>query len=249
MNLKTVKKYSSLSQKKYRDKFGLFLAEGKHIVDELLKSGWEIESLLTSKPELFESLSDSKKADNIDLVKPGVISKIATTKTPQDILAVVKIPEMQGFDISGPGKIIIADGIKDPGNMGTIVRTARAFDYDLVVTTENSADIYNPKVVRATQGALFGIEVLTELAMGEITGKLKSSHKVYALTLDGDTDINEIKPEKNYALIIGTEIEGVSATLQKACDYLVRIPHSHKVESLNAAVAAGIAMYIFSSRS
>jgi TrmH family RNA methyltransferase len=78
MNLKTVKKYSSLSQKKYRDKFGLFLAEGKHIVDELLKSGWEIESLLTSKPELFESLSDSKKADNIDLVKPGVISKIAT---------------------------------------------------------------------------------------------------------------------------------------------------------------------------
>jgi TrmH family RNA methyltransferase len=249
MNVKTVKKYSSLAHKKYRDKYSLFLAEGKHIVDELLKSDWDIESLLTSKPEIFESLGESKKANNIDLVKSAVINTVATTRTPQEILAVVKIPEMPELDISGMSRIIVADRIGDPGNLGTIIRTARAFDYDLIITTVNSVDIYNPKVVRATQGALFGIDMLADLTAEATIEKLKPSHSIYALSPGGEVDINKIRPEKKSALIIGTEIAGVSKTILDACDYLVRIPHSKDVESLNAAVAAGIAIHTFSSRS
>lgn len=249
MNPKTVKKYSSLAYRKYRDKWGLFLAEGYHIVEELLNSDWRIEAILTSKKEMFEKLQGGQKADRIELVKPDVINKIATTKSPQDILAAVKIPELPPPDISGLKRIIIADGIKDPGNLGTIIRTARAFDYDLIITTENSADIYNPKVVRATQGALFGIGALPGLPAGKIAGKLKSSHKIYALMPEGDILIDKIKPAGKSALIIGMEIEGVSSALQRICDYSIKIPQSRHVESLNAAVAAGIAMYIFSSGS
>lgn len=249
MNLKNVKKYSSLAHKKYRDKWGLFLAEGRHIVNELLNSDWEIQSLLTSDAQMFEIFREGKKAENIEFVAPSVLSKIATTKTPQEILAVVRIPEKPEVDITAMARIIVADGISDPGNMGTIIRTARAFDFDLVITSEYSADIFNPKVVRSTQGAIFGIRTLAGLTAREITDKLKSSHKIYALSPDGKVDINKITPADKSALIIGTEIEGVSETLQNASDYLVRIPHSKNVESLNAAVAAGIAMHIFSSGS
>jgi len=249
MNIKTVKKYASLSQRKYRDKWQLFLAEGKHIVEELLKSDWEIESILTSGSKTFEKLKSEKKAVNCELVKQDVINKIATTKTPQEILAVVRIPQNPRHGIPAAGRVIITDGIKDPGNMGTIIRTARAFNFDLVITTENSVDIYNPKVVRGSQGAIFGIGLLTGLPAARIAELLKPGHLIYALTPDGDTDIDEISPEMKSALIIGTEIEGVSKTLLDNCDHLIRIPHSRGVESLNAAVAAGIAMFLFNTRS
>jgi len=245
MNIKTVKKYASLSQRKYRDKWQLFLAEGKHIVEELLKSDWEIDSILTSESKTLEKLDFEEKAVNCELVKQDVINKIATTKTPQEILAVVRIPQNQRHDIPATRRVIITDGIKDPGNMGTIIRTARAFDFDLVITTENSVDLYNPKVVRASQGAIFGIGLLAGLPAARIAELLKSGHLIYALTPDGDTDINQIRPKKNCALIIGTEIEGVSKTLLDNCHHLIRIPHSRDVESLNAAVAAGIAMFVF----
>jgi TrmH family RNA methyltransferase len=249
MNLKTVKKYSSLAHKKYRERHGLFLVEGKHVVDELLKSDWKIESILTTNTEIFQRLRDHKKAANIEMAKPGVIEKIATTSAPQEVLAVTRIPEPRRLDISGMTRIIVADRVNDPGNMGTIIRTARAFDFDLVITTRNSADIYNPKVVRATQGALFGINILPDQSPGSIMEKLKPSHTIYALSPGGDIDIGDIKPDQKSALIIGTEIEGVSETLQNKSDFLVRIPHSNIVESLNAAVAAGIAMHHFSSTS
>jgi len=249
MNIKTVKKYASLAQRKYREKWQLFLAEGNHIVEELLKSDWEIESILTSGSKTFEKLNFEKKEVNCELVKQDVINKIATTKTPQEILAVVRIPQNPRYDIPAAGRVIITDGIKDPGNMGTIIRTARAFDFDLVITTENSVDIYNPKVVRASQGAIFGIGLLAGLPAARIAELLKPDHVIYALTPDGDTGINEISFETNSALIIGTEIEGVSGTLLDNCDHHIRIPHSRDVESLNAAVAAGVAMFVFNTRS
>jgi TrmH family RNA methyltransferase len=249
MNIKTVKKYASLSHRKYREKWGLFLAEGNHIVEELLKSDWEIESILISGSEPFKKPNFLKKAVNYEPVNQDVINKIATTKTPQEILAVAKIPKNPHYDFSTASRVIITDGIKDPGNMGTIIRTARAFDFDLVMTTENSVDIFNPKVVRASQGAMFGIKLLAGLPAARIAELLKPGHLICALTPDGDTDIDDLSSGMNSALIIGTEIEGVSRTLLDTCYHLIIIPHSRDVESLNAAVAAGIAMFVFNSRS
>ena len=248
MNQKTIKKYSSLALKKYRDKHGLFLVEGNHAVDELLKSAWEIEYLITSNSEKFQKLNSVGRIPNLELVKPAVIDRIATAKTPQEILGVAKIPQISETDLTVYKRIIISDRIKDPGNMGTIIRTARAFGFDAVITTLNSVDIYNPKVVRATQGAMFGIRVLAEFEAKDVVEILKPSHKFYALTPEGNIDIDEIEPDKNSVLIIGTEIEGVSRTLRDHSDFLVRIPHSESVESLNAAVAAGIAMYRFGKK-
>ena len=247
MNQKTIKKYSSLAQKKYRDNHGLFLAEGYHLIDELLKSDWGIECTLTSNGEMFEKLKKEKKIPDLELVKPAVISKIATTRTPQEILAVVKIPRIQ-TDIEIHNRILIADGIKDPGNMGTMIRTARAFGFDAVITTSKSVDIFNPKVVRATQGAMFGLRIFFNVKIKDIDEKLKPTHTFYALDPRGDIDINNIDPDDKSVLMVGSEIKGISEPLLNLSDYRIRISHTDTVDSLNAAVAGGIAMHRFGGR-
>jgi TrmH family RNA methyltransferase len=244
MNQKTIKKYSSLAFKKYRDIYGLFLAEGYHVVEELLNSDWEIESLITSNNEMSRRLGSLKSTLKPELVKSGVIDKIAEAKTPQEILAIVKIPQIQ-TDISIHNRIVIADGIKDPGNMGTLIRTAHAFGFDAVITTSKSVDIFNPKVVRATQGAMFGLRLFYDVKTGIIFNILGSTHTFYALDPRGDTDIDDIESDDRYVLMVGSEIEGVSESLLNQADYRIRISHDDSVDSLNAAVAAGIAMYRF----
>lgn len=246
MNQNSIKKYSSLAAAKYRNKYGLFLAEGLHLVEELLKSDWEIETIVSSKRGIEKHLNATASNIAVELVDQSVIDKIATTKTPQDILAVGKIPDMTSTKMAEFDKLVIADGIKDPGNMGTIIRTAKAFDFDLLIATSDSVDIFNPKVVRATQGAMFGIPMLINTKSEIIINALKPTHKLYALVRDGAVDLENSPRNKKSALIIGTEIEGVSKPFLDNSDYLVRIPHSESVESLNAAVAAGIAMYHFS---
>jgi TrmH family RNA methyltransferase len=247
MNQKTIKKYSSLAFKKYREIYGLFLAEGYHVVEELLKSDWEIESLITSNNEMSEKLGSLGETLKPKLVRPGVIDKIADAKTPQEILAIVKIPQIQ-TDISIHNRIVIADGIKDPGNMGTLIRTAHAFGFDAVLTTSKSVDIFNPKVVRATQGAMFGLRLFYDVKTDIILNRLRSSHTFYALDPRGDTDIDDIESDDRYILMVGSEIEGVSESLLNQADYKIRISHAGPVDSLNAAIAAGIAMYCFSKK-
>lgn len=249
MNQKTIKKYSSLKYARYREKYGLFLAEGRHVVDELLLSDYEIETIISSGARISDELKNKRSNLVIEHIGQTAISRIATTTTPQDILAVVRIPEPRGLDLALPDKIVIADKIKDPGNMGTIIRTAKAFGFDMVITTAGSVDIYNPKVIRSTQGAMFGIRMISELNDKSIIHRFGSSHKLYSLTPDGDNRIELIEPADRYALVIGTEIEGVSPVFLDNSQFKIRIPQSGKVDSLNAAVAAAIAMYIFSSKS
>lgn len=245
MNEKIIKKYSSLAFKKYREKYGLFLVEGHHLINELLKSDWEPEHLITSNKETFNKLNSIRKKANLELVKPALIQKIATTKTPQEILGIVRIPRISTADLSSCKRIIIADRIKDPGNMGTIIRTALAFGFDAVITTPSSVDIFNPKVVRATQGAMFGVKLFFDMKIKEIGEKLGSTNAFYALDPRGGIDIDDIELDDRYVLVIGSEIEGVSEPLLSRADYRIRISHADSVDSLNAAVAAGIAMYRF----
>ncbi len=245
MNQNRLKKYSSLAFGKYRKKYGLFLAEGRHLVEELLKSDWDIETIISSGDDNDKLIRKSRRKTEVEIVKQSVINKIATTKTAQDILAVVKIPESKSTLPPDLNRIVVADGIKDPGNMGTIIRTARAFYFDALIATASSVDIFNPKVARATQGAMFGVNLILNIDIVKIAGKLKRTHKFYALDPDGDTDIDYLKPSGKAVLMIGSETEGVSRPLLELADHRVRIPHSDSVESLNAAVACGIAMHRF----
>jgi RNA methyltransferase, TrmH family len=254
MNQNEIKKVSSLTQGKYRKEYGLFLAEGIHVVEELLKSSWAIQLLVVSHEAAdsgnLKSLIDAttRRRVKVEAVTRIIFDKLTTTDTPQGILAVAKLPPNDPGRLISQNRILIADGVSDPGNLGTMIRTAAAFGFGGFVTTPGSADIFNPKTVRATQGALFHLVVANHLSYEDIASKLKMSHRIYALSAEATADLQSVKPAVKSALVVGAEISGVSREILKIADQIIRIPMSGPVESLNAAVAAGIAMYEFVRR-
>lgn len=252
MNEKEIKKITSLSQGKFRHKYGLFLVEGPHLVHELLRSDWHIKNIIISRKESYsKNIKDilemaAAKRVAVQTVEERPFEKLSTTQTPQGVLAVAPIPQMALERILSEERIIVLDGISDPGNLGSIIRTAAAFGFRGLVTTAGSADIYSPKVVRATQGAIFRLAFAEHLIPAEVIENLKIGHKIYALSPHKGAEINAIETSGKMALVVGAEISGVDPLFLKAAHQLIRIPMTGQVESLNAAVAAGIAMYKFS---
>jgi TrmH family RNA methyltransferase len=243
MNEKQVKLFASLAHAKYRKTHNLFLVEGFHAVADLMESDWHVETVLIADPDLRNALAGKKPNCAIVTVSRKTISRIATTKTAQDIIAVARIPDNDLQRAANLDKILVADSVKDPGNMGTMIRTAEALGFDAVVTTAGSVDIFNPKVVRATQGAMFNIVLCRRVPVGELIERIKPKRKLYALSAGSGSDPASIDVEGRIALIVGSEISGVCHDLLTISDSLIRIPISGKAESLNAAVAAGIAIY------
>ena len=246
MNENKKKIFRSLAHAKYRRMHGLFLVESAHAVEELLKSNWRVESVMASDPGAYSDLIFNNRDLRIEKVSQKDLSRISTTSTPQGILAVARIPENDLKNISLHDRILIADGLKDPANMGTIIRTAAAFGFGAFITPAGSVDIFNPKVVRATQGAMFATDIAQRITVRDILGRFHRSHTIYALSARGDVNLREIRIDRQAALVVGAEIAGVSEQFLRAAHHKVRIPISTTVESLNAAVAAGIAMYLFS---
>lgn len=246
MNENEKKMFRSLAYAKYRRMHGLFLVEGAHAVEELLKSNWKVESVMTSDPAAYSDLIAGTHRTRMEQVSQKDLNRIATTTAPQGILAVAGIPENDLKSIPLHDRILIADGLKDPANMGTIIRTAAAFGFGTFITTAGSVDIFNPKVVRATQGAMFAIDIAQRVSNKDIIGRLRRNHTIYALSVRGDADLRKIRIDRRAALIVGAETTGVSQPFLRASHHKVRIPISRTVESLNAAVAAGIGMYLFS---
>ena len=254
MNQNDLKKIASLAQTKYRKKHGLFIVEGLHSVSELAKSSWKIAYIIaTHENALSAELSPlleilNRRQIPVERVSEKEFSRLASTETPQGIMAVVDLPEVNLGQFRALKRIIIADGIADPGNLGTIIRSTVAFGFEGLITTPGSADIFNPKTVRATQGALFSIIVANHAETPDIIAELKSSHKFYALTTHTGIDIKSIQANPKIVLIVGAEINGISEPLLAATDIKTRIPMTGPVESLNAAMAASIAMYQLNSR-
>ncbi len=249
MNQNQLKKLSSLAESKYRKKHMLFLAEGVHIVKELLNSNWEAELLVVTHKaaesgELASILeAASRKGIPVEIVARKDFFRIATTETPQEILAAAKLPSPRLGELLSQKRILIADGVSDPGNLGTMIRSAAAFGFGGFVTTPGSADIFGPKAVRATQGALFQLVTANHVGAQEIVEELKATHKIYALSANGKNDLREARTAHKLALVVGAEIAGVGREFLEAASQVLRIPISGRIESLNAAVAAGIAMY------
>jgi len=206
----------------------LFVAEGKRIVEDAINAG-AVEYIVTC--------DESIDFKNTYLVNRPLYEKVSDTKSPQGIMAVCKIPEHEmNFD----GNIVICDGVKDPGNLGTVIRTAECAGFGAVLLINECVDPYNPKVVRSTMGSVFRMPVI-ECDIEYI--KALDSYTLAVTMLDGAVDIFKAVFNGKVALVIGSEADGASAEIKALAQLPVKIPMCGKAESINAAVAAGIAMY------
>lgn len=232
--------------RKERDRSGEFLIEGFHLVEEALKSGSEILNLIVREDVEIPS---SWAIDNIFVVEvtASVANEFAETEHSQGIFAQVKQPIVTNEEEDKWTKLLLVDAVQDPGNVGTMIRTADAAGIDAVILGKGSADPYNPKTVRSTQGSIFHIPVL-RAELNEWVDSLKEKKiPVYGTALENAVQYNHVHKEGKFALIMGNEGNGIHGDLLAKTDANVIIPIMGKAESLNVAVATGIVLYYFAT--
>jgi RNA methyltransferase, TrmH family len=229
------KDIQSLGQKKQRDKLGLFIAEGPKIVTELLQTA-TVQQIYALKEWIDDNRNLLKHAE-VTQVSTAELEKISQLTTPNNVLAVLKkFDENPSIETKGRLTLVL-DTIQDPGNMGTIIRTADWFGVDQIVCSENCADIYNPKVVQSTMGSIARVKVLyTDLQQWL---SLQKKVSIYAALLNGE-DVTAMNKPMEGIIVIGNESKGISDEIVKLVNVKITIPQKGKAESLNAAVAAGI---------
>ncbi|WP_205600791.1 RNA methyltransferase [Gracilibacillus sp. YIM 98692] len=232
-----VKQWRKLKQKKERDKRSLFMIEGFHLVEEALQSDWQIKEVIIEdgidKSHSLEGYSVYEVAEN-------VMAAITDTKSPQGIVAVVEKKYVTPTDFS---RVLLMDQVQDPGNLGTMIRTADAAGFDAVILGEGTVDLYNEKVIRATQGSLFHLDILEANLSEEIRHLQDRDVKVWATGLENAERYDQLEIPEKLAVIVGNEGAGVDPKLMDQSDQIVTIPIYGRAESLNVSVAAGILMY------
>lgn len=232
-----VKQWQKLKRKKERTKSNTFLVEGFHLVEEAIKAGWTIDQLILR--EESEHPGWASEMDSIR-VSDHVFKSITETETPQGIAAVV---QMQDKKLKRHNRILLLDAVQDPGNLGTIIRTADAAGYDAVYVGEGSADRYNDKVIRATQGSIFHLPVLTADLALLLPELQENGYAVWAAALEGAVDYRDLTAPKKTALLVGNEGAGIDKRLIAQSDMAVKIPIFGQAESLNVSIATGILLY------
>ena len=221
-----VKYWVSLKNKKIRDEERKFIVEGDHLIEEARKNN------------LIKYIISCVDEDADFYVTKEIMEKISDQKSISYNAAVVKfIPED-----SVNGNVIILDNLQDPGNLGTIIRSSVAFNIDTIIISDTSVDLYNPKVVRATEGMIFNLNIIRR-NLEEIIPVLKNlGYKIVGTDVNEGNDVRNISKE-NVAIIIGNEGSGMSENIKKLCDEFINIKINKSCESLNAGVAASIIMY------
>lgn len=236
-----VKEWKKRLTKKEREKTGTFLVEGFHLVEEAFKAEAIIDLIIS---EEIEVPSWDYGDIPITIVTKEIIKELSDTETPQGIFALCRqldYPEI----LSTAQTFIAIDQVQDPGNMGTIIRTADAAGVDAVIIGEGTVDIYNPKVVRSGQGSHFHLPIV-KTNLSAFIDALKERHiPVYGTALENGRNYREIEKTDTFCLILGNEGSGVSKQVLSKTDTNLYIPIHGKSESLNVAVAAGILMYYF----
>ncbi len=248
---KIYKRALSLKKKKYRDEAGEYLIEGPNLIREAVKCDAELKTIFISQdfdissPEAGDIVS--KKGDICFMLPDGMFAALSDTETPQGIIGISLKPD-RTRSLMNEGKqggnFIVVDRLQDPGNIGTVIRTADAAGYELAVFMKGSADPYQPKVVRAAAGSLFRLPLMFIDSVSELEFFAHNRGKrLIAATMDAELDYYECDLRENVAIIIGNEGNGISPELAEAADVKIRIPMEGNIESLNASVAAGILMY------
>lgn len=242
-----VKNIRKLKEKKYRDLENAYIIEGIKLIKEAIVEKAKVKQII-----MCENFEDNKEIDketlyeiakyNLIYVTEKVFNLITDVKTPQGIIAVIEKNKTNQIDYS-QDIIIALDGVQDPGNLGTILRTVDSANLNQIILSKNSADPYNPKVVRSTMGGIFRVNII-EVEDLETTLKemQKNNFKVMVTSLDTNNSIYDVDYNKKI-IVIGNEANGVSKEVQAMADEKVKIPMLGKTESLNASVATGIMIY------
>lgn len=233
-----IKLIQSLKQIKFRREYGLFVAEGKKIVEELIRSDIRVKEIY-GVLEWMEEHKELEEKGSIALhrVNQKELERVSNLTTPNQVIAVCYIPKLD-LNVSSSGKVRLAlDGIRDPGNLGTIIRTADWFGVNEVICSDDCVDVYNPKVVQATMGSIARIKVFyTDLAE-YLSGCGKH---IYATVLDGESIFTSSVDEGVF--VIGNESKGIRQEVLNQATHRISIPSHGGAESLNASVAAGIVL-------
>jgi len=234
-----IKKYTALKNKKYREKYGLFIIERYKMLEEALKSDYEIEAIITT----VSALVKYKDLPNRFVFETSetILSKISSMKTAPDILAILKKKDSKTI-ISSDDSILLIDDIQNPGNLGTIIRTAHWFGIQHIVCSKNSVDVYNEKVLQASMGAFFKIKVSYQDLEQLIPNLQKNGRRILGAFLEGES-IYTYKFDKKDVFVLGNEGKGISLEISKSIDKKITIPtplQKNKTESLNIAISGAV---------
>lgn len=233
VNNEYIKSLHKLKEKKNRIQEKKFLIEGFHLVEEAYKANKLIQILTTQYVSKFESIEQI-------IVSEPIIEKLSFTKNPQGIIGVC---EMNSNNEIKGSKILLLDNVNDPGNLGTLIRSSLGFYIDTIVLSEDCVDLYNDKTIRATQGAMFNINIIVADLKNVIDVLQKQNIKVIGTSLQSSKNLKEIEKIDKYAILLGNEANGVKAELLEKTNFNVRIEMNNKLESLNVSVAGSIIMY------
>ena len=235
-----VKNAKKLHQKKYRK--SAYLIEGWHLFEEAVQAGVTIEKVFA-----LESYRDQLAAFPQTIwVSEEILLDLADTQTPQGIVAVIQKEEV-GLPDLHQGKFLFLEDVQDPGNVGTMIRTADAAGFTGVIVSDKSADIYSLKTLRSMQGSHFHLPIYRLSLASFVEEAKKSNLPILATTLSKESkDYRELSPLEDFVLVMGNEGQGISSVMAESADQLVHIGMKGRAESLNVAIAAGILMFYFS---
>ena len=227
-----VKEAVKLQSKKYRDLTNTFVVETSNLVEEAEKAGI-VKDLFLVEDEFVDR-------DDTYFVTEEVMKKMSSLETPSTSLAICH--KNNSNEIIG-SKILLLDNIQDPGNLGTIIRSSVAFGVDTIILSKDTVDLYNPKVIRASEGMFCHINIITR-DLEEAIKELKNNNiPVYGTNVVEGEDVSTITNKDSYALVMGNEGNGVKSNIEALCDKNLYIKMSDKTESLNVGVACSILLY------
>ncbi|GAB3060718.1 TrmH family RNA methyltransferase [Salinicoccus sesuvii] len=231
-----VKEMKKLQSKKYRRKLDQFLIEGAHLIEEAIAHGQKVQSLVFL--EDYDHGEYDAHGIETFIVNEGVMKTLSSLETPPGIMAVVSYvpPETAGR------RVLLLDGIQDPGNLGTLLRTADAFGFDRVILSRDTVDAFSDKVLRSAQGSTFHIDITT---MDAAEAVQQFDGAVFATDLEGATPLDAVEAQAPLMVILGNEGRGVSEMVLAQVERKIKIEMPGASESLNVAIAGGIIMHHF----
>lgn len=237
----------SLFQQKYRKKTKLFPVEGLRTILQALDNEVKIEYLFVEDECIQKHssiLAEKSLVEKTLLLDKQLFRNLTDTVHSQGIVAICHIKEQNFNEALQKGqRLLVLDRVQDPGNLGTLLRTALAYKMDAVLLTKGSVDIYSPKVTRSSMGANISMNIIQNAQTSEVLSLKKSGYALYAASLDAQAvEYREVRFEKKSALILGNEANGISKEILESCDYKIIIPIGNEMESLNVGIAGAILM-------
>jgi TrmH family RNA methyltransferase len=243
-----LKRLRALQQKKAREESGRFLVQGKKVVAELLASTWKIESILASK-DAAEWIAGRERGAAVHVLPQAELDRIGTFEKGNELIAIVEDPGERSFRPPKQHELMLAlDGVKDPRNMGSLIRIADWFGLERIICSNECMEVFNPKAVSSTMGSLFHVEVRRGVDLASELGALRAAGAhIYIADMDGAPAFSAPLPLPG-VLVLGSESHGHSVAVEQMQAEVISIPRIGRAESLNVAMAAAALCMEFSRR-